>query len=184
MVSCYLGNLKKIACPFPFEEKGEISLLISPKELRVPFGILYARESAMRRSRRRRRVVGEERSQGRRSNGVETKDRTHLSLWPPIDQWEAAWGAVIGRAGGISTNDTCRREGVGAPARRHRSTGIQSRQPRETLLTSRFSENEGRRGRRSGIQSHHDEGLTDMMRLRKCKILTDELTNENSVLLI
>ena len=59
------------------------------------------------------------------------------------------------------TQVACRQEGVGAPARRRRSSGIQSREPHETLLTGQFLENERRRGRHSGIQSQHDEGLTD-----------------------
>ena len=47
----------------------------------------------------------------------------------------------------------------------------------ETLLTGQFSENERRRGRHSGIDSQHDEGLTDPQlhgeTERQCKIVTN-----------
>ena len=38
------------------------------------------------------------------------------------------------------------------PALRHRSSGMQSREARETLLTGRLYENENSQGRCSGIQ--------------------------------
>ena len=124
---------------------------------------------------------------------------------PPLDQWEACCHLSTNerpaatsrpmRGGlwschwpgwrhlpGSMMRVMCRQEGVGAPARRLRSSGIQSREPHETLLTCLFSENERRRARWSGIQSHHDEGLTDMVRLRK--MVKWGRTNENSRLLI
>ena len=74
----------------------------------------------------------------------------------------------------------CQREGVGAPARRRWSSSIQSHEPHETLLTGQFLENDRRRGRRSGIHSQHDEGLTDPQlhgeTERQAKIVTDERT--------
>ena len=81
-------------------------------------------------------------------------------LPPPLNHWEVDRGVVIGWAGSIwrvltiSTNDASL-----VSARTSRSSGIQSHELHETLLTGRFSENE-RRGRHSRIQSQHDEGLT------------------------